>query len=151
MKIYKPDRSAASSLRIVILVMGIAVIAAMRFLIGSYTIALVLSVITALLTIFAAFIYIPVYFSRLIYLAGEKEIKKTSGVFFRSSKSIKYSAIQYSTSVTTPFSGLTGLNFVIFYVYGGKMVLLFLSRDDTLEILMKSGTFYDAEEEDDVS
>lgn len=149
MKLYKPDKAAAAALRIIILAAGVLIIAAVRFLIEYYL--LILSVIIAGLTAAAAFIYIPLYFSRLSYIAGEKEIKKTSGVFFRSSKSIKYSAIQYYTYITTPFSGITGLNFVIFYVYGGRMLLLFLSRNDVTEILFSSGRLYGVEEDSHVS
>ena len=65
------------------------------------------------------FVYLPLYFSSLSFDTTENEITKHSGVYFRSHQSVLYSTVQYTTVVTTPLSQYTGLNFVIFFVYGG--------------------------------
>ena len=51
-----------------------------------------------------------------------------------------YSTVQYTTVITTPFSQYTGLNFIVFFVYGGQLRLLFLNQEDALYILRKTGT-----------
>lgn len=48
---------------------------------------------------------------------------------------MRTSAVQYTTTVRTPFSKITGLNFLIFNAMGGKIIWLFLSRKDLDEIL----------------
>ncbi|MBQ8298229.1 MAG: PH domain-containing protein [Ruminococcus sp.] len=146
MKLYKPDRRGLASLRILVLASAILLIAAVRLFIKIYPLMLTLSIIFALTAVYLVFVYMPLYFSRLSYSSDGIEIKKTSGVFFRTNQSIKYSSVQYSTFVTTPFSGLTGLNFIIFYVYGGKCLLLFLRKSDAQEILKQSGCLYIGEE-----
>jgi uncharacterized membrane protein YdbT with pleckstrin-like domain len=103
---------------------------------------LIICLSISLLLIAVVFIYLPLYFSSLRYIADDTEIKKISGVFFKTSQSIKYSSIQYSTVVSSVFSKLIGFNFIIFYVYGGRIVLLFLKSNDMDEILKNSGCLY---------
>ena len=43
--------------------------------------------------------------------------------------------MQYITSAKSLLSQYTGLNFIVFFVYGGQLRLLFLSRDDADEIM----------------
>lgn len=93
----------------------------------------------------AIFIYIPLYFSKLKYIATDKEIIRISGVFFKIHQSVRYSSIQYVSVIKTFLSGYTGLNFVILFVFGGRFRLMFLSRDDADEILRLSGSTYGGE------
>lgn len=142
MKYYKPDKTSLVLLKGIILAVAAVLIIAVRVFIKIYVLMIVLSIIFALTAVALAFVYLPLYFSHLSYQANDKEIKKSNGVFFRTHKSIKYSSIQYSSFITMPFSRFTGFNFIIFYVYGGKLLLLFLSKDDAEEILERSGCLY---------
>jgi uncharacterized membrane protein YdbT with pleckstrin-like domain len=146
MKHYEPDKKSLATLKILILSVAVLLIVLSRLLIQIYVLMLVVSIIFALTAIIFAFLYLPMYFSHLSYCANENEIKKTSGVFFRTHQSIKFSSIQYSTYVTMPFSRFTGFNFIIFYVYGGRLFMLFLKKKDAEEILENSGCLYCREE-----
>lgn len=146
MRSYAPDKRSLTVLRIAITVSALALIAAAKIFIKIYALMLTLSIIFAAAALALILAYLPKYFSALSYSATDKEIRKCSGVFFKTVQSIKYSSIQYSTFVTTPFSRHTGLNFIIFYVYGGKFLLLFLKSSDAGEILKSSGSVYCREE-----
>jgi len=146
MKTYKPDKRSFTLLKVMVLSVSLLLIAAARIFIKIYILTLILSIVFASAALFVVFIYLPIYSSNLIYSADDKEIMKSSGVFFKTNQSIKYSSIQYSTSVSMPFSRFTGFNFIVFYVYGGKLILLFLSRSDAEEILKNSGCSYCREE-----
>lgn len=109
-------------------------------LIIPYTVLKVFAVILfSLAAVLLIFVYIPMYFRYTEYTVYETEIRKTSGVFMRTTHSIKFTAVQYCTFAKLPFSSLIGSNFIIFYVYGGNMVLYFLKREDAEYILEKAG------------
>lgn len=142
MKSYSPDKRSMTVLRIASVLTALVLIAAAKMFVKKYVIMLALSIVFAIAALIVVFIYLPLYFSNLCYHATDSEIKKRSGVFFRKNQSIKYSSIQYSTVVRTPFSEYTGLNFIVFYVYGGRFLMLFIKSDDAQEILKKSGSMY---------
>ena len=146
MKSYTPDKGSLNVLRAGIIIAALVLIAAVKIFIKIYALMLVLSIIIAAAAIIVTALYLPAYFANLSYCANDKEIKKCSGVFFRTAQSIKYSSIQYSTFITTPFSKYTGLNFIVFYVYGGRFLMLFLKSSDAAEILKSSGRVYCREE-----
>ena len=81
------------------------------------------------------FVYLPLYFSSIKYTATETEIMKSSGVFIKTHQSVRYSSVQYTSVISSPFSQYTGLNFIVFFVYGGQLRLLFLKQSDAQEIL----------------
>lgn len=142
MKSYAPDKRSTLILRIAVAVVATLIIILLRIFIKIHVLLLSLSIILAAAALVIIFIYLPLYFSHLDYYATESEIKKRSGVFFRKSQSIKYSSIQYSTVITMPLSAYTGLNFIVFYVYGGRFIMVFLKKEDMHEILEKSGSLY---------
>lgn len=142
MKSYKPDRRSLTTLKILVLAAAVLLIVMVRTFIKIYVLALILSIVFAAAAVIVVFAYLPHYFLNLSYCANESEIKKSSGVFFKASQSIKYSSIQYSTYISVPFSKFTGFNFIVFYVYGGRLILLFLKRSDADEILKNSGCLY---------
>lgn len=145
MKSYSPDKRSLTVLRIGATAAALILIAAVGIFIKIRVLRLVLSITFAAIGLIMIFFYLPMYFKRLSYCENGSEIKKTGGVFFKTSRSIKYSSIQYSTVITMPFSSHTGLNFIIFYVYGGKFLMLFLKKEDMQEILNSSGTLYGRE------
>ena len=79
---------------------------------------------------FTAIIYLPIYFKNLNYYVSNDRIIKESGFYFKKKQIIRIDKIQFTTSVSTPFSKLTGLNFIVLYAYGGMMTVMFLSDHD---------------------
>lgn len=146
MKTYKPDASSLHTLRLLIILISAVLIILIKLFIVIELLSFILIIVSAVVCAAFALFYLPMYFSRLSYQAGETEISKESGVFFRKSQTIKYSSIQYSGFITMPFSRTTGFNFIIFYVYGGRQVLLFLKKKDAEEILKLSGCPYGRED-----
>ena len=142
MKIYYPDRRSLTVLRVAVTAVALILIAAAKIFIKIYVLMLVLSIFFAAAAVAVIAVYLPLYFSNLSYHADENGIKKCTGVFLKKSQAIKYSSVQYSTTVQTPFSRMTGLNFLVFYVYGGTFTMLFLRYNDMQEILEISGNYY---------
>lgn len=146
MKEFRPDNSSLHTLRLLIIMISAALMILIKIFIKIEILSFILIIASAVIGAAFALFYLPMYFSRLSYLAGDTEIKKESGVFFRKSQSVKYSSIQYSGFITMPFSRTTGFNFIIFYVYGGRQTLLFLKKKDAEEILRLSGCPYGQED-----
>ncbi|MCM1132626.1 MAG: PH domain-containing protein [Ruminococcus flavefaciens] len=139
MKSFKPEYSALTALRIIILVISVVLIGAVRIYVPINAVVLIFSVAVIIADIFMIFVYLPVYFSSLSYEMTEEKIIRHSGVFMKSHQSVRYSTVQYSVVVTTPFSDKTGLNFVVLFVYGGSLRLIFLKKSDAMEILRRCG------------
>lgn len=135
MKKIKPDKNALLSMRIIVLTISLLIMTAIRLYIPVNIIVAIIgiSILTAL--IFTDCVYLPLYFAALSYETDGKSISKHSGVVFKSHRSIRLSTIQYTAAVTTPFSKRTGLNFLLFFVYGGQLRLNFLKYDDFRELL----------------
>lgn len=141
MKKFKPDKNALLSMRLIVLTVSMLIMIAVRVYIPVNIIVLIigLAVLTAL--IFADCVYLPLYFAALSYETDGKSVSRHSGVIFKSHRSIRLSTIQYTAAVTTPFSKRTGLNFLLFFVYGGQLRLNFLKYDDFRELLRLADGF----------
>ncbi|MBQ8960288.1 MAG: PH domain-containing protein [Ruminococcus sp.] len=135
MKTYEPDRNGLATLRLLILLASAVLIGAVWYFIPVKMIVIIMAAAVGTVAIFSMFVYFPLYFRSLSYDSTDREIIKHSGVFIKSHQSVLYSTVQYTTVVTTPFARHTGFNFVIFFVYGGQLRLLFLRYDDAMEIL----------------
>ncbi len=140
MRSFKPDRHALTTMRVAISIFSLLFLGALRIYIPIGVVVAVFAIAIASIDIFFMFIYLPLYFSSLSYDTTDTEITRHSGVYFRSHQSVLYSAVQYSTVVTTPLSRYTGLNFLVFFVYGGQLRLDFLTHEDALYILRKTGS-----------
>ena len=127
-------------LRTVISAVGIIIFAAVKYYARTEKAAFIAGVIITGICFAVMFIYLPLYFASLKYTATDKEIIRTSGVIIRFSQSVRYSSIQYTTVINTFLSRYTGLNFVIFFVFGGRFRLMFLSTEDMDDILRLSGS-----------
>lgn len=88
-------------------------------------------------TVFCAVaaVYLPLYFKCLHYTVTDSDIRKNSGIFMHSEISIKISSIQYYSYVSLPLARRFGFSFIILYVYGGKLLLLFLDLKDAEYII----------------
>ncbi len=139
MRHYKPDKNCITTLRIVVAFLTLLLIAIIRYFIPAYIIRLTASVSVVGISLLVMLVYLPLYFSTFSYTVTDKDIIRSSGVFIKHHQSAHFSAIQYSTVISTPFSSYTGLNFLILFLYGGQIRLPFLSRSDLNEILELSG------------
>lgn len=136
---FKPERNALTTLRILILLISAVLVGVVRIYVPIDIIVIIFAVFVILTDIFMIFVYLPIYFSSLSYEMTDEKIIRHSGVFMKVHQSVRYSTVQYSTVVNTPFSDKTGMNFVILFVYGGSLRLLFLNKDNAMEILRRCG------------
>lgn len=80
-------------------------------------------------------LWLPLYFSQCSYFLSGLEVVVSVGVIFKKRQVMRMSAIQYATLITTPFSRVSGLNFLLINGCGGSLLLKFISRADGEEIL----------------
>lgn len=139
MKKYYPDKHCLATLRAAVVFVTAVVILLTAYFVPIKLIVLIISVTAAVTAFFAFFIYIPLLFSSIAYTATDTEIICSGGVILKTHQSVRYSSVQYTSVISTPFSQYTGLNFVVFYVYGGQITLFFLNQSDAQEIMRKSG------------
>ena len=139
MKKYYHDRHCFSTLRILITAAAVVLLAAVRYFVPVDLVVFLSTIVVVFIACFEMFIHLPMYFASISYTATDTEVMKSSGVFFKVHQSIRYSSIQYTTVVSSPLSQYTGFNFIIFFVYGGQLRLLFLKQSDAKEIIKMSG------------
>lgn len=135
MKEIRPDKHALTSVRLIVLALALAVTGAAKLYIPIDIVVIIIGIAVLTAVIFFDCIYFPLYFSNLYYETDGKTITKYSGVIFRTNRTIRYSTVQYTAVVTTPFSKFTGLNFAVLFVYGGQLRLIFLDHRDCAEIV----------------
>jgi len=136
---YNPDPRAPRTLRVLILLLSVILIAIIRFYVPVDILDVIFGTAICTAAIFFMYIYIPSYFRSLKYKATPNGLTRTAGVFLKSHQTVRFSAVQYYTRVTTPLSRHTGLNFIVLYVYGGQFQLLYLSSADVAEIIERIG------------
>ncbi len=142
MRHFYPDKKCIRLIQIIISAIGIILFFIVKHYVQSKEVLFISGTIIVSLCICIMFIYLPLYFSSLKYIVTDTEIIRTGGVFIKVHQSVLFSSIQYVTVIKTFLSRYTGLNFIIFFVFGGRFRLMFLSRNDTDEILRLSGTVY---------
>lgn len=135
MKNYLPDKSCLFTLRILISVVAVVLIIAVKYFFTVDLLVMLISTIICAGAFFLMFAYLPMFLKSIKYTVTGTEISRSSGVIMKTHQSVRYSSIQYTNVITTPFSQYTGLNFIICFVYGGKIKLLFLNHSDAKEIL----------------
>ena len=134
-KKYRPSASGLGIIRLVLIAACVAVVILSRRYLSAYPMIMYLVIGIFCAGAFAAgMIILPIVFAKSTYTVSDDEILKVSGMFFISRQYMKTSCIQYITTVTTPLSKLTGMNFIIVNALGGRMIMLFLSKKDALEI-----------------
>ncbi len=136
MKTYKMNKAALNFIRIVMIVVTIAVIYLSFVYLSDYPIVMWLVIgLFAVVTVLYGCIFLPIFFKSSRYTIGPKEIKKQVGMLFFTKQYMKLESIQYVSSVIFPLSQFTGLNFVTINAFGGRVIFMFLSRNDALEII----------------
>lgn len=135
MKTYRPDKNGLLTLRVLILAASLVMFWIVKYYIPVDILVFIITIAIVTFDIFTMFIYLPFFFRYLSYTSDGKEITRHSGVFIKTHQTVQYSSVQYTTVITTPFSQYTGLNFIVFFVYGGQMQIMFLDQKDAKEIL----------------
>lgn len=134
MKHYYADKTCLNILKILILSVTFILLAVTVYFLSFIPIVMILLCIIFLAAgFFTAIIYLPIYFKNLNYYVSNDRIIKESGFYFKKKQIIRIDKIQFTTSVSTHFSKLTGLNFIVLYAYGGMMTVMFLSDHDFAE------------------
>ncbi|MBP1559760.1 MAG: PH domain-containing protein [Oscillospiraceae bacterium] len=89
-----------------------------------------------LVTAYVVFLLIilPLWYRSVSYTVSPEGIVLRSGVFFKNTRYVKMSAVQYTTTVSMPFSKYTSFNFLLINAYGGRLLFCFLSSSDLEEI-----------------
>ena len=145
MRHFYPDKKSMDILQIITAVAGLVIYMIINHFVPDEKIIMICGIFILTICIVIIFLYLPMYFANLKYTATDKEIIRTSGVIFKTNQSVRYSSIQYTSVIKTFLSGYTGFNFIIFFVFGGRCSLMFLSQKDTDEILKLSGSIYGGE------
>lgn len=136
MKTYKMNKAAINFIRIAMIIVTLVAAYLSFVYLSDYPIIMWLVIgLFASVTILYGCIFLPIYFKSSRYTIGPKEIRKQSGMLFFTKQYMKLESIQYVSSVIFPLSQFTGLNFVMINAFGGRVIFMFLSRNDALEII----------------
>lgn len=135
MKRYVPAKKALHSLRFIMTALAIAITAISYIFLNSHNIIMwiIISVCWGMVILYGIF-FLPIYFRNTAYNISDSDLRKKTGMVFFSKQFMKMRSIQYISTIITPFSRFTGLNFIIVNAWGGKMVFCFLNRDEALDI-----------------
>lgn len=135
MKKITPDIHCLRVMQIIISAAGILIAALLaetsvperlRLILGGSIIAVALGY---------SLIYLPLFFFSIKYTVTESEITVSKGVFIRRRQAVKFSSVRYVTAVDFPLLRFVSFSTVIFFVYGGKLAVPFLSVSDMRELL----------------
>ena len=105
----------------------------------------------AVITVFAgvalvlSLLCLPLFFARMHFYATDEKLTVIAGILFLRAQSIRLDRVQFIQTVTGPFDGALGMNFIILYVYGGQLTVPFLNRTDRIELvhlLEQGGVFH---------
>ena len=131
---YKPAKRAAASIYILLTVVLVVVTGAIFLLIpliGEYDIYIVAAY--WILHAFFACVMIPMYFRHSMIGISHDEIVRHRGILTLTSEFMPMESVKSVTTVITPLSRYTGVNFIIINALGSKIMLAFMKKDDCLE------------------
>lgn len=134
MKIYNADKTPLNIIRIISALITVALLILCRYLIPFYMLMISTMFIFSASGIVMIFFYFPAMFRNMEFCIGNNEIKKKHGVFFKHEQTVNISSVQYITTSCCAFRKLEGFNFIILNIYGGIMILPFLSNRAFREI-----------------
>lgn len=146
MKEYSADLSAMKLLQITACLLSALIITAVaKFLHRWLVLMWSLIILFGVTAIIVSFLCMPLYFSNLKCIVTANQITIRTGIFFRREQSIRLQSVQFVQTITGPWDGILGLNFIILYVYGGSLMIFFLKKTDRLELaefLERKGIFH---------
>lgn len=132
---YNSDKNSLKILRLSVLIVMFTLLCTCTYFLSFIPkLMIFLNIIFFAAGFFISVIYLPVYFRNLCYYVSDEKIEKVSGFLFTKRQIMLLNTIQYTTSASTPFSKLTGLNFFMLYAYGGSMSIMFLKKHDFEEL-----------------
>lgn len=135
MKKYYSDNKGLGVLSVLFLFLATGLIIASVIFLSFLPILMYIAIgVFAVAYFIVALLWLPAFFKNMSFDISPNEIVCNTGAFFRNKRLMKMSAMQYYTAVSTPFSEITGINFVILNALGGNIVLMFLSKEDLTEI-----------------
>lgn len=76
---------------------------------------------------------IPLYFKHSSITVSADEIIMTGGMITRKSEYMPMSSVKSVTTIITPLSKITGLNFIIINALGSRIILSFMRKSDCIE------------------
>ncbi|MEE5992672.1 MAG: PH domain-containing protein [Oscillospiraceae bacterium] len=146
MKIYHADTGALQLLQILICTVSAVLDVLVGIFLNSFPI--IMWSITAVFTIVAvllSFFILPLFFKNFCFIVTDSKIMVSMGIFFKRKQSVRLDRVQFVQVITGAFDGILGLNFIILHVYGGRLMMMFLNKNDRNEItalLQQKGVFY---------
>ena len=147
-KEIRADGSAQHLIRILVCLLGGGLAAAASYFLHRWAWIMWIAVgVFAGAAFILSFLCLPLFFSRLRCYASASKITLLAGIFFLREQSIRLDRVQFIQTITGPFDGILGMNFIILYVYGGQLTIPFLSRRDRNELtalLEQRGVYHDA-------
>jgi len=146
LKEYSADLGAMKLLQITVcLLAALLIFASVKFLSRWAVIMWILTGLFALAAIVISFFCMPLYFSNLRCIVTSNQVTIRTGMFFRREQSIRLQSVQFVQTITGPWDGVLGMNFIILYVYGGSLMIFFLKKPDRQELtefLERKGVFH---------
>ena len=139
---YYSDKTSLKILSVINTLIMICIITVIKYLLyyisenfsAFETAAEIVAAILIIAYAFFSFVILPLWHRSLCYTILADEMILRSGVIFKNSIHVKISAIQYTTVVKCPVSSKINFNFLLMHVYGGRLVLMFLSLQNLAEI-----------------
>jgi membrane protein YdbS with pleckstrin-like domain len=145
-KEYRADWGALHLLQILICLVALLLCAAATFFLRYWE-----EIMWAVISVFAgaalvsSLLCLPLFFARMRFYATEEKLTVIAGILFLREQSIRLDRVQFIQTVTGPFDGAFGLNFIVLYVYGGQLTVAFLNKNDRYELiglLERGGVFH---------
>ena len=146
MREYRADVAALTLLQLGLCALAGGLSAAAALFLDPWPkLMLILIVVFVSLAAVGAIVLLPMYFRRLRCVCTSSQISFAAGILFLRAQRIRIERVQFVQTIVGPADGILGLNCIILYVYGGQLVIPFLSRKDRKELeqfLQERGVFH---------
>ncbi len=146
MNTYRADFSAVKCLQILFALAVLLIHTAAKLLLRSHPLAVhIVSWSAAAIALTTGFLLLPLFVSSIRCDVTSAQITLRCGILFRREQSILLQNVQFVQIIRGPLDGKWGMNFLMLHVYGGRLIIPFLSRSDRLQIaefLRKKGVFH---------
>ena len=87
------------------------------------------------ITLLSAGLLLPLGFRKAVINISTAEISFHYGILFRHRQHMRAESVQYVSQMKMPLSSVTGFNFVAIHALGATIILPFLKRKDSEEII----------------
>lgn len=146
MTTYHADHTAIRLLQFILIITAVIFsLAAKHFLSPYPTLMHIICTVVLGTALVFGFLCLPLYLHSIRCIVTSAQITLKSGIFIKQEQSVRLQNIQFVRIVHGPANGAYGLNFIILHLYGGKLILPFLSRKDRIKLtdfLRKKGVFH---------